>query len=153
MTTLRRKLIDLPPAYADELGARTTDDVRGKPYDVACAIYSIAARLGDTMTVAAVSGDANDAMDTLHMERNVDHTTGPFLIYVGAHATWVACLWDGRVRQEITRRRRRQSVEITFDDDVLAWLEEEAARGRSTRSEIVQDAVRLQMKRGDTCRS
>lgn len=147
MTTLRRKLIDLPPAYADELRSRTTDDVRGKPYDVACAIFAIAKRLGDNVTVAAVSGDANDAMETLHAEPCPD---GAALIYVGAHATWVACLWDGKVRQEITRRRRRQSVEVTLDDDVLAWLEEQSARGRSTRSEIVQDAVRLQMKRGES---
>lgn len=151
MTTLRRKLIDLPAAYADELGARTTDDVRGKPYDVACAIFTIAKRRGDNVTVAAVSGDPNHALETL-FTRDVDEK-GPAMIYVGAHATWVACLWDGKVRHEITRRRRRQSVEITFDGDVLAWLEEQSARVRATRSEIVQDAVRLQMKRGDTCRS
>ena len=60
--------------------------------------------------------------------------------------TTAVCLWEGRIRRDVSQRSRsRRDKRFTLDSDVLDWIEAESSRRGESQSAVVQDALRAAM--------
>ena len=159
MTTLYRRLVDLPPGWLPELGdARTTDEAlaAGAELDeLGRRLAAEARRRGRPLLALAVTEEEAEAL--LHepdgetatrlrrLAREQAGAAGCYLVR-SLHTRRLTLWWDGEPRVDVHHRSRsRRSARYTLDADVLAWVAAESARRGESQSDVVQGALRARM--------
>jgi hypothetical protein len=161
MTTLYRRLVDLPPGWLPELGdVRTTDEALGAGIELDELGYMVAdagSRRRRPPLVVAVTEEEAEALlhepdgpvaGALMAWVRSQHRIGPgrYLARPGLHTRRLTLWWDGEPRADVHHRSRsRRSARYTLDADVLAWVAAESARRGESQSDVVQGALRARM--------
>ncbi len=158
--TLYRRLVDLPPGLLSQWPeARTTDEIDATVDAIAEAIRR-ACQERDLRVFVGVLSDAqahwlltltgeavrissrleSDASKTPIRQRIKDYSDS---LRPQGEPSVVVCLWDGRIRPDVSHRSRsRRDKRFTLDADVLDWIETEAEKRGESQSAVVQDALR-----------
>ncbi len=161
--TLYRRLVDLPPGLLSRWPeARTTDECDAPHSDIAEDIRRACHERDLRVFVAILSHgqarviEAPDSepktLERILRRLDTDANATPLRQRIKDYSDTleprgepliVACLWDGRIRPDVSQRSRsRRDKRFTLDADVLDWIETESARRGESQSAVVQDALR-----------
>lgn len=169
--SLYRRLVDLPPGLLSRWpDARTTDEIVEAGVDPISLAEDIrrAAQERDLRVFVAVlsDGQASDigtpalakpgACERVVRRFETDAQKTPLRQRVKNYAddlapkgpaAVVVCLWDGRIRSDVTHRRTRRDARFALDSDVHEWIASEAAKRGESKSAVVAAALRAEMGR------
>ncbi len=159
MSTIYRRLVDLPPGWLPELGdVRTTDEALA----AGCELDELGRRLASEarrrkrpLLALAVTEEEAEALRhepdgevatrLRRLAREQASAAGRYLVRT-LRARRLTLWWDGEPRAEVHQRSRsRRSARYTLDADVLAWVAAESARRGESQSDVVQGALRARM--------
>jgi hypothetical protein len=172
--SLWRRLTDLPPRYGEALGcpeARTTEETKRPPGELADALVHVARRLDERALVVLLSesqaallraeGEAGETPSAARLLRVIEQrASGPSrqrrldlwhraALVEGAEGepSAVLLIRDGKIAPDVAQRSRsRSSFRYTLDDEVAEWVREQAAKRAVSQSDVVQDVLRAAMK-------
>ena len=169
--TLYRRLIDLPPGLLAACPtARTTAEAiaaTGRDPQTIAADIRLAAMARSQRVFVAVLSDLQcvllcsepdskrgarlvlyleSAAKTPVLQRVVDLSDRDIVSGTAGLPACVVCLWDGRIRPDVSQRSRsRRDKRFTLDSDVLDWIETESDKRGESQSAVVQEALRAAM--------